>query len=161
MQDLRSGAAYDIYAQHVLASGVVDPAWPLNGVALCTALNSQTTPAIESDGAGGALVTWADQRLISNIDIYVQHVLANGTVDPVWPANGQALCTAANNPDTPKIVSDGSGGAIVTWEDNRSATNYDIYAQHVLASGVVAPTWPLNGQALCTAANSQYSPNIV
>lgn len=160
-QDLRNPQGYDIYAQHILSSGAPDPAWPLDGRALCTAINDQTNPTITGDGAGGAIVTWEDLRAGSNFDIYAQHVLASGTVDPAWPVNGRALCTAVNDQTFPQIVSDGSGGAIVTWQDVRAgAPNYDIYAQRVLASGAVDPLWPADGQAVCTAANDQEAPMI-
>ncbi|MCC6349546.1 MAG: T9SS type A sorting domain-containing protein [Candidatus Eisenbacteria bacterium] len=159
-QDFRSGTNSDIYAQHVLASGAVDPAWPANGRALCTAASNQASPTIASDGAGGAIVTWYDLRSGNN-DIYAQHVLASGAVDPAWPANGRALCTAASSQSSPTIVADGAGGAIVTWYDYRSGTNSDIYAQHVLASGAVDPAWPADGRALCAAADDQYYPQIV
>src|SRR2546422_1940841 len=118
--DARSGNN-DIYAQRVRASGAVDPAWPANGRALCTAADTQAWPQIISDGAGGAIVTWQDFRNGSDNDIYAQHVLASGVVDGAWPANGQLLCAAANNQQKPTIVSDGAGGAIVTWMDFRSA----------------------------------------
>ena len=159
--DLRSGTANDIYAQHVLASGAVDPAWPADGRALCTATNNQLNPTIVSDGAGGAIVTWYDLRSGTANDIYAQHVLASGAVDPTWPADGRALCTATNQQQTPTIVSDGAGGAIAIWQDYRSGTSWDIYAQHVLASGAVDPAWPADGRALCTVANNQYNPTIV
>ena len=64
-----------------------------------------------------------------------------------WTANGTLLCDAANNQYTPQIVSDGTGGAIVAWRDLRNGTNFDIYAQHVLASGVVDPAWTAIGTA--------------
>jgi hypothetical protein len=161
-QDFRSSTTgYDIYAQHVLASGAVDPAWPTDGRALCTAANSQYSPAIVVDGAGGAIVTWYDYRGGIKYDIYAQHVLASGAVDPAWPADGRALCTATGDQDFPAIIDDGAGGAIVTWEDRRGAGDYHIYAQHVLGSGAVDPAWPTDGRALCTAANSQYYPAIV
>jgi hypothetical protein len=160
-QDLRSSVAYDIYAQHVLASGAVDPAWPADGRALCTALDNQNNPTVVSDGSGGAIVTWEDNRSGTDLDIYAQHVLASGAADPAWPANGRALCTAAYYQFTPVIVADGSGGAIVAWSDARGGTTSDIYAQHVLASGTVDPAWPADGRALCTAANSQTHPTIV
>ena len=48
---------------------------------------------------------------------------------PHDPNNGNvALCIIGNNQYNPTIVSDGAGGAIVTWQDQRSATTYDIYA---------------------------------
>src|SRR5207344_1673422 len=93
--DYRSGLSTpDIYAQRVLASGVVDPAWPADGRAVCTANGEQQNPAIVPDGAGGAFVTWADLR-DGISDIYAQRVLASGVVDPAWPADGLALCTAS------------------------------------------------------------------
>jgi hypothetical protein len=154
--DNRGGAGYDIYAQHVLATGAVDPAWPADGRALSTATNSQSLPALVSDGAGGAVVTWMDYRSGAGTDIYAQHVLASGAVDPTWPADGLALCTAGDYQEWPTIISDGAGGAIVAWEDYRSGTNNDIYAQHALASGAADPVWPAEGRPLCTTTGDQY-----
>src|SRR5437867_3977429 len=162
-EDNRSDLVHisDIYAQHVQASGKVDPAWPADGRALCTAAGDQGSPTIISDSAGGAIVTWSDLR-IGNFDIYAQRVLNSGAVDPAWPANGRALCTAANAQEGPTLVADGAGGAIVTWKDNRNGiANSDIFAQHVLNSGAADPAWPANGRALCTAANEQAGPVIV
>jgi len=138
----------------VNAAGV--PQWTADGVALCTAANDQSTPTIVSDGAGGAIVTWNDIRSGTNYDIYAQRVNAAGV--PKWTADGVALCTAANGQYSPTIVSDGAGGAIVTWHDYRNGSA-DIYAQRVNATGV--PQWVYDGVALCTAANHQFSPTIV
>ena len=57
------------------------------------------------------------------------------------------------------IASDGAEGAIVTWQDNRGAAGYDIYAQRLNAAG--APQWTADGAALCTAANWRYHPRII
>jgi hypothetical protein len=154
--DPRNGTDNDIYAQHVLASGTIDPSWPSDGRALCTASGGQYDPAIAGDGAGGAIVAWGDLRGI-NSDIYAQHVSAGGAVDAAWPANGRVLCAAALNQDTPKIISDGAGGAIAIWNDTRNGIS-DIYAQHVQATGVVDPVWPVDGRAVRTASGNQYSP---
>jgi hypothetical protein len=162
-QDGRLAGGTDIFAQHVLTSGVVDPAWPANGRALCTARGQQDTATIVSDGAGGAIVTWMDRRSsVTDVDIFAQHVLASGAVDPNWPVDGIPLCTAPAPQDFPKIASDGSGGAIVTWQDFRpAASGIDIYAQRVLGSGVVDPAWPANGRGLSLAAGTQLDPAIV
>ena len=162
-QDGRSEASQlDIFAQHVLRSGIVDPAWPANGRALCTIRGDQQNPRIVSDGAGGAIVTWQDFRSsTTGVDIFAQHVLGSGAVDPNWPAGGVALCTAPALQSLPDIVTDGTGGAIVTWQDSRSSTTgADIFAQHVRATGVVDPAWPANGRALTLAAGSQLDPTI-
>src|SRR5439155_709977 len=125
------GGSFDIYVQHISSAGVVDPAWPANGRALCTASSDQARPVIVPDGAGGAILAWEDDRNGPG-DIYAQHLLATGAVDGGWPADGRALCSAADIQGAPAITSDGAGGAIVTWYDRRSAANYDIYAQHLL-----------------------------
>ncbi|MFB3896657.1 MAG: hypothetical protein ACE14V_10185, partial [bacterium] len=44
--------------------------------------------------------------------------------------------TATNNQYYPILVSDGSGGAIIAWQDYRNG-NYDIYAQSVTTDGFV------------------------
>jgi len=160
-QDIRGFASFDIYAQHVLSSGSLDPGWPASGLAVCTATDDQSFPQLVGDGAGGAIVTWMDARAgAPNFAIYAQHVLGSGTVDSAWPANGRALCAAANDQEAPQIAGDGAGGAIVTWFDGRGA-DYDIYAQHVLATGAVDPVWPVNGTGVCTATSTQLSPTIV
>jgi hypothetical protein len=151
--DLRSGASH-IYAQRVNAAGV--PHWTADGVPLCTATNEQNSPTIAPDDAGGAIVTWQDYRNGNNNDIYVQRVNAAGT--PQWTADGVALCLAAKYQFYPAIAPDGTGGAIITWRDERSGTA-DIYAQRVNASGVAQ--WTVDGVALCTAMDYQVSPMIV
>jgi hypothetical protein len=163
-QDGRSSVTQsDIFAQHVLASGAVDGAWPANGIALAVVAGVQDSPAIVSDGAGGAIVTWMDSRSgASNVDVYAQRVLASGHVDARWPVNGVAVSTAPGPQEFPAIASDGAGGAIITWFDLRSsASSFDIYAQHVMSTGVVDPAWPANGRALCLAAGDQLNPTIV
>jgi hypothetical protein len=63
-------------------------------------------------------------------------------VVPGWSLNAlenNAICTAPSNQDSPQLVSDGSGGAIITWRDSRSGTNLDIYAQKVRPDGSLGP----------------------
>ena len=69
-------------------------------------------------------------------DIYAQHVLASGAVDPLWSTDGRAICTASNNQFYPVMAPDGLGGAIVTWYDLRGGTGLgDVYAQRVARFG--------------------------
>ncbi len=152
-QDLRSGDQ-DVYVRRVSSSGAVQ--WTADGVPLCTAANAQSTPVIVSDGAGGAIVAWNDERGGASLDVYAQRVDAAGS--PLWAANGVALTTASDDQVMSGIVSDGAGGAIVVWHDRRTGTNYDIYAQRVNAAGI--PQWTAGGLALCTASGDQSVPAI-
>ncbi len=143
----------DIYAQRVNASGIAQ--WPANGVVVSVAIKNQTDPAIFGDGSGGAIVTWEDHRS-GNAEIYVQRLNPLGA--PLWAFNGVALCTAAGNRMNPRIVTDGAGGAIVSWYDSRNGT-YDIYAQRIISWG--APQWATDGVAIAVATGSQFSPEMV
>jgi hypothetical protein len=152
-RDLRTGLDNDIYVRRVNSSGT--PQWTANGVALCTAAETQLGAQIASDGAGGAIVTWTDYRS-GDANIYARRVSSAGAAQ--WAANGVALCDAALNQVNPVVAADGAGGAVVTWGDYRSGTNYDLYAQRVSASGSVL--WIPNGEAVCTAADAQDYPDI-
>ena len=132
-------------------------AWPTNphvNVPLCTATGDQTYPQSVLDGAGGVIVTWQDDRSGDTYptDIYAQRISADGT--PQWTADGVALCTATGFQQNPTIVSDGVGGAIVAWSDNRGPST-GIYAQRVTATGAVR--WATNGVALCTAVGARWA----
>ena len=60
-----------------------------------------------------------------------------------WNTNGVGIrTTSANNAISPQITSDGSGGAIVAWQDYRDG-HYDIYSQRIDAVG--NPYWPADG----------------
>src|SRR5262249_29378265 len=129
--DFRPGPSTDIYAQHVLASGSVDPVWPANGRGVCTAASYQSVPTLARDGTGGAIITWMDYRSLANDHIYAQHVAASGVVDAAWPVDGRAVCTASNEQSSPVIVADDNGGVVITWYDNRNYAASDIYAQRI------------------------------
>ncbi len=148
-QDGRNGTDSDVYAQHVLASGETDPVWPVDGLAICEASGDQGEPELVPDDAGGAIVLWQDRRDGTRSDIYALRVLASGGVDPSWPADGLAVCTAPNDQVLPNAAPDGAGGALVLWCDFRTGTA-SIYGQHALASGSTDPAWPASGLAVCT-----------
>ena len=151
--DYRSApTGYDIYAQRVDAYGVVQ--WTTDGVALCTEENHQMAPTIASDGAGGAIIAWEDFR--GDSDIYAQRVSASGA--PMWTTNGLVICSAANTQRSPRMVADGSWGAIVAWEDSRSGAGSNIYVQRVDASGT--HQWAPDGVSLGTDMIG-YAPAIV
>jgi hypothetical protein len=150
--DLRSDSG-DIYVQKVDSKGTVK--WMMNGVPVCTASGVQHGPRIISDGSGGAIVTWTDDRN-GNDDIYAQGVDSSGVVK--WAVNGVAISTASGDQNHPETVSDGSGGAIITWGDSRIGVG-GVYAQRVDSSGAVG--WTVNGVAICIASGDQENPQIV
>jgi hypothetical protein len=153
----------DIYAHHVLASGVLDPAWPAGGRAIAVVPNNQLFPRLVGDGAGGAIIAWFDNRnsATTGWDIYAQRVLASGAIAPGWPANGLGVCTLPFEQWEPDLVSDGAGGAIIAWEDARNGSHKDIYAQRVRGDGTFDPSWPANGRLMCGAPYGQTRTRVV
>ncbi len=152
----RGNGSWDVYAQRINASGVGQ--WAANGVVVCAAAGDQISEKIMTDGSGGAIITWADYRNgNTNSDIYAQRINASGT--GLWETNGVVICNAAYWQDNPTIVSDGSGGAIITWNDFRNNYFMDIYAQRINASGTVQ--WTTNGVVISNASGDKANPIIV
>jgi hypothetical protein len=140
---------FDVYAQHVTTQGVLDPAWPVNGRAVCTVAGDQGRPGITSDGAQGALIAWSDSRVVGTSHIFAHHVLATGALDPAWPAGGRGIAGTNVLESRPIAVADGTGGAIVCWQGFTAHLN--VFVQHVKATGIVDPAWPVGGKALSTS----------
>jgi len=151
-QDARAGN-YDVYAQRLNANGEFQ--WTEHGIPVCSAAQNQQSPSIVSDGDGGAIIAWQDERN-GNHDIYAQRV--NGSGEMQWAAEGVAVTTATGNQSEPVAISDNGGGIIITWWDYRSDPFADIYAQKINSSGT--PLWNANGIAVCTASGYQEFPAL-
>lgn len=172
-EDDRNGSFKQVYAQRIAGDATIPAGWSLTGVPLCTfstqagltrcvdAYHCRNYSSVISDGSGGAIVAWTDFRADTTGDIYAQRVLHDGTIAPGWVLNGVPLCAVQGAQLAPSIAPDGSGGAVVTWQDRRSGTNWDVYAQQVLASGNIAPGWPASGLAVCTEPHDQSGPKLV
>ena len=137
----------NIYAQRLTSCGKI--AWSSGEVPLSTAAGGQYFPQLVSDGDGGAIVVWEDYRGGNDANIYAQRISRTGTL--VWVSD-VAVCAAANTQEKPKIVSDGAGGAVIVWQDYRSGSRYEVYAQRINGNGV--PQWSTNGVAASTASNN-------
>ncbi len=144
----------DIYVQRVDGDG--QALWTADGIGVCTASNTQYGHHISPDGFGGAVIAWYDYRAPGNPDIYVQRVDTLGAA--LWTPDGVPACAILLNQTDPKICSDGAGGCIVAWEDERNGAA-DIYAQRVDASGTVL--WTADGVAVCTADLAQQDLRII
>jgi hypothetical protein len=157
-EDYRSGQQ-DLYAQRILGTGAIDPAWPAAGRAVSTLPSSEEGLALAPDGSGGAFVAWMRFGGVTH-DVMVHRLLAAGTLDPAWPASGRAVVADPYDQSGPALLADGSGGVLVAWDDYRGPDR-DIYAHRVLATGALDPAWPASGRVLCAAAADQVDPRIV
>jgi len=120
------------------------------GPANLAGTGSNNPPVMVSDGANGAVVAWFGGGA------FIQRVTSIG--DRLWnPPNGGVPLSLTGR--APQLIANGPGGAIVAWEDNRSATNFNIYAQKVSSTG--APQWTTDGSPICMASADQRAAQIV
>lgn len=150
----------DVYAQRVNADGTIPAPWPANGLPVVRAAGWQTNQRLSADGSGGLIVAWVDYRRELYGDIYAQRLTRLGSVADGWPADGVQACAIEYAQIAPDVVSDGTGGAIVVWEDYRSI-NPDIYASRITAAGSRAPGWQPNGEPLCLTGGIQSLPQAI
>lgn len=144
----RSPDLYDIkaYLQKIDRDGAAQ--WPDSGIVVYPKMTVNQS-ALISDGAGGMIVVWSDNRT-GAYDVYVQRVNAQGTL--LWGDDGVPVCAAPGIQFTARIASDGAGGAFLTWWDRRDENNH-VYLQHVDGSGTLL--WEQDGKQI-TVSPSAY-----
>ncbi len=148
--DRRTG--FDVYVQRIDSAG--HPKWNANGTVVCNATKDQTDPVLCLDGANGVIIAWTDTRMGFG-DIYAQRYNSAGQAQ--WTLNGTAICNEGGGQTTPKICSDGQGGAILAWCDFR--TLGAIYMQRINNQGT--SLWASNGISVYTMSGSLEDLQIV
>lgn len=144
------GTGIDIYARRVNASGA--PQWAADGIGVCTLNNTQMAPDIVYVGGGSVVVAWDDAR-DGQSDIYAQKIDSAGNM--LWTAQGAPVCVGAGRQSDPRVIFNGTGGAIVVWHDTRHGIgSYRIYAQCLDANG--QRLWGNTGIPLANAGDAQW-----
>ncbi len=69
------------------------------------------------------------------------------------------LCVGALRAAQAAPISDGAGGAFVTWLAS-SGEDCDLFIQHVGGDGQPSAGWPEGGRALCAAGGTQTQPSL-
>jgi hypothetical protein len=146
--DSRLGAP-DIYLARVTSSGATASGWPEGGMPVCTAPLSQYNVDACSDGAGGVLLAWQDFRSGHNSRVYVARIGPSGAAASGWSEGGVPVATGSPDQYSPRIATDGSGGAFVIWQ-SREPNGLGARMQHLTSSGAAASGWPAAGAALIT-----------
>lgn len=135
---------------------------PTVNTAVCKQLDTQDGSCAVSDGQGGVIVAWLDNR-DNKRRIYAQRLSPAGLAQ--WTEDGILICSQDGGKQDLVIIGDGSGGAFVAWRDYRNDADYpatpegDIFAQYIDAAGSVK--WALAGVPVCTAQWNQSFPAAV
>lgn len=137
----------EVYVQRVGPDGSVK--WTSGGVPVAS-LSSAYPPQVVSDGAGGAIVAYGYTGNPSWIAL--QRVDASGST--VWNSDGVSLGSFSSAAPFFAMDSDGSGGAIVLWnEETSSFYSYppNVYAQRVDHNG--NQLWQSGGVTVAAGAS--------
>ncbi|MEJ5377959.1 MAG: Ig-like domain-containing protein [bacterium] len=102
-----------------------------------------------ADGSGGLWIVWSDRRN-GNSDIFLQHISYDGT--ELLGQYGITLCNAPGDQRRPQMVSDGEGGVIVVWQDERTSPQ-QVYGQRVDTNGQIL--WDTNGLLISSARGTE------
>lgn len=150
--DWRSMIERDIYAQRIDANGNIK--WTVNGMNVTDLSQREHSEKIVSDGKGGVIIAFEKQNGLW--DIWAQRLDSSG--NKMWGQGGVALTTVSGNRRNHKIQKDQHGGAIVTWQDLRNGSNYDIYAQRLDSNGNLL--WGTAAKPVCAATGDQINAKI-
>ncbi|MBU8921479.1 MAG: T9SS type A sorting domain-containing protein [Bacteroidales bacterium] len=141
----RSTLLFTILFLFCLGIPALQAEWWDDGIPVCTAVDDQEDPKITTDDDGGAIIAWLDDRVpVAGRDIYAQRIGPDGSV--LWVADGVEVYAGPDNADDVEICSDGTGGAYISWTDDR--TGRYTYIQRLDESGT--PQWVANGIAVST-----------
>ena len=150
--DYRHSGYCDIYGARVKPDGTVQDK---NGIAISKASYYQQSPTAAYDGTN-FFVVWQDYRHSKSwMDVYGARV---STAGKLLDTSGIAISRASYHQYNPHVAYIYNGSTyLVTWQDNRSYSNYNIYGARVSTAGVVKDK---SGIGICTASGHQYSPAV-
>jgi len=128
--------------------------WDEDGVSLGgpAGLSSR---GIASDGSGGVITVLEIDEYGSEDIIYAQRLDSEGNT--LWGSDGAQVFVGPA--EDPRVAGDGSGGAVIVFEQVTPSTDSDIYVQKVDAEGDIL--WGPDGVPICVGPSHQYSPRIV
>lgn len=112
------------------------------------------------DSLPGVAVECVDVRSGNAFAFRAQRLLFEGRVDSVWAPDSGQTCLGTPYGQRQLLAPDAAGGAFVGWVDRRGGES-DIYVQRFTGGGEVAPGWPEEGRAVCSAPLSQYHLDLV
>ena len=107
-----------------------------------------------SDGKGGSIISWfhswSENPELYPADLRAQRIDSLGRI--MWDNNGIPISHGEIKAGTHSIVSDGSDGAIITWEDQRLGSDkHNIYSQHI--NGYGQEQWTSHGVPITSYTN--------
>jgi hypothetical protein len=149
---------YELAAQRVLSTGVIEPSWPAGGKLLGIKVEPGEASVVPDD-SGGALIGWLYRGSGALLAMRALHITSLGAVAAGWTAGGLTLATTAES-ERPHVATNGDGYVFVAWSDQRGP-DPDIYVSRVALTGAIATGWPTRGLRICGSTGDQIMPSCV
>nr|NQU94065.1 hypothetical protein [Bacteroidota bacterium] len=99
---------------------------------VCKDGSEQSMPAIAGDGKGNYVVTWMDDRNGSDLEIFAQIYLSDGSTSG---SNFKVNDDEGTTQWGPAIAVDPNLNFVIAWIDKRNGFQGDIYAQRFSSDG--------------------------
>ncbi|MCP4580213.1 MAG: T9SS type A sorting domain-containing protein [candidate division Zixibacteria bacterium] len=126
--------------------------WPVGGVQLSGTVSDWGLQwDVVTDGEGGAWIVWTDPS-DDLWDIRVQHIDNEGNL--MFELPGLKVVDDPDVQQRPNACSDMRGGMVLCWEDYRSGSRQDPYAQRIDRNGNIM--WDSNGIPIILHPNEQF-----
>ena len=130
-----SGFRHEV--ERVGPDGSIPPGWP------STALEaSHVSSGLAADGTGGVYVGRVRQGPAAS-QIVVHHLLADGSLDPTWPAGGRIVADIPGFQGC-QLAPDGSGGVYVAFSSGTDQGSL-LGVLRLDATGAASTGWPAQG----------------
>ena len=150
-QDKRAGGN-DIYGQLISNDGEI--LWQEDGVPIVALDNDQNISNFLFDEY--LYMVWEDFRNGTDTNIYMQKTNQNGTFE--WQNDGIVVSDVPREQAQPYLVQNGED-LIVFWQDIISASESDLYAQHITPDGELQ--WTDDGLIISAGIKNQNKPQAV
>ena len=127
----------NIYAQRLDGNG--NRLWGNNGVVVCNSREEQFASSMVSDGSGGVIISWTDERNVDEINgqVFAQRLNSSGVAQ--WATNGVLFSDNAAIIDGSLIFPDGNGVFTIIWTEdilNGQSEGSRILWQKINVNGV-------------------------
>jgi hypothetical protein len=140
---------YNTHAQKLDSSGSVQ--WTAGGIGVGTQSYGEVGIEICLDSNNGIFATYYGGSTAQNV--YLKRINTAGSIS--WSVT---VASSSNDENQPKIVADGSGGAVLAWYEIISSVEDHIMAQRVDSSGT--KLWGTSGVILCDAYGKVEAPHL-
>ncbi|MFZ5433929.1 MAG: T9SS type A sorting domain-containing protein [Calditrichota bacterium] len=149
-----------MFAQRLNGQGVVQ--WSADGILVYSGSDNSASiaPSVIQSNVDGFLFAFTRRQSPgSNAEIRVQKILAGGTMP--WSTEGSRASSTGCGYESPYIVSDNAGGALVAWADLRFDGQYQhrqSYVARINAAG--SNLWTPAGVRVQSDTDFNYNPAL-